>query len=200
MSGRLIILDLDETCYPSDTALTRMIDARTTEFLFRRGGLNPAELTEMEERIPSILAALALLGIPRKQWADAVYRAIPYRELLRPDHASARILSGVSAHRVVVTMAPQAHAIAVLEALGLTTMIEDTVSVYDAGHCDKQGIYRDLIEKHGASTTTVLGDNVALDLAPAAALGCRCVQIHPRQLAGPYPIYRDLPQALSSLE
>lgn len=200
MSGRLIILDLDGTCYPSGTALTRMIDARTTEFLIRRGGLTLAEITEMEGRIPSILGALALLGIPRKRWADAVYRAIPYRELLRPDRASARILSRVTANRVVVTMAPQTHAIAVLEALGLTVMIDQTVSVYDAGHCDKQGIYRDLIEKHGASATTVLGDNVALDLAPAAVLGCRCVQIHPRQLAGPYPIYRDLMQALSALK
>lgn len=199
MGQRLIILDLDGTCYPSDSALTRIIDTRTTEFLTRRGSLTPMQLTAMEEQTPSILEALARLGLPRQQWASAVYRAMPYRQLLRRDPALVRALSRMAARRVVVTMAPEQHAAAVLEALGLTGVIDDTISVFEVGHTDKRVIYRSLVETYGASTTTVLGDNVALDLEPAAALGCGCAHIHPRHHAGPFPVYRDLLQALSAL-
>lgn len=97
MGQRLIILDLDGTCYPSDSALTRIIDTRTTEFLTWHAGLTPRQLTEMEERTPSILEALALLGLPRQQWASTTYRAIPYRQLLRPDPRLIRALSRVAA-------------------------------------------------------------------------------------------------------
>ncbi|MGQ4601113.1 HAD family hydrolase [Nocardia sp. R6R-6] len=199
MAQRLIILDLDGTCYPSDTALTRIIDTRTTEFLTRRAGLTPVQLTEMEEQTPSILEALARLGLPRHQWAHAVYRAIPYRQLLRPDPALVRALSRVAARRVVVTMAPKQHAIAVLAALELSGLVDDTISVFEAGHTDKRDIYRSLVETYGASTTTVIGDNADLDLEPAAALGCGCAHIHPRHHAGLFPVYRDLLQALSAL-
>ncbi|MEU6191416.1 HAD family hydrolase [Nocardia sp. NPDC047038] len=200
MVQRLIILDLDGTCYPSDSALTRIIDTRTTEFLTRHAGLTPTQLSEMEERTPSILEALARLGLPRQLWASVTYRAIPYRELLRRDPRLIRALSRVAARRVVVTMAPEQHAIAVLEALGLTGVVDDAISVFETGHTDKRVIYRSLVETYGASTTTVLGDNVALDLEPAAVLGCGCAHIHPRPHHGPFHVYRDLLQALSTLQ
>ncbi|MFD6221202.1 HAD family hydrolase [Nocardia asteroides] len=198
MNERLTILDLDGTCYPRDCELTRIIDARTTEFLLRRTGLAPAELARMEERTPSILEALDQLDIPRRQWADAVYRAVPYQQLLQPDPELTHALSCMAAKRVVVTMAPQQHAVTVLEALGLTTTIDHTISVFETNYTDKQDIYRALIEKGSPSQTTVFGDNVALDLDPAAALGCGCVHIAPQRRAGPYPVYQDLLQALSA--
>ncbi|MEU4651687.1 HAD family hydrolase [Nocardia fluminea] len=199
MTERLIIFDLDGTCYPQDSALTRIIDERTTEFLLNRAGLTSAELAAMEDRTPSILKALALLDIPRVQWATAVYEAVPYQQLLRQDPALNRALSRIAAHRIVVTMAPQRHALAVLGALGLTAAIDNTISVYESDHTDKHDIYQALVKEYGASRTTVVGDNEALDLDPAAALGCGCAHIDPRGRSGAYPVFRDLAQALVAL-
>lgn len=198
MNERLTILDLDGTCYPRDSALTRIVDARTTEFLLRRTGLAPAELARMEERTPSILEALNHLGIPRRQWAEAVYRAMPYQQLLQPDPELTHALSSLAAIRVVVTMAPQQHAMTVLEALGLTAAIDHTISVFETNYTDKQDIYRALTEKYVPSRTTVFGDNAALDLDPAAALGCECVHIDPQCRSGPYPVYQDLLHAVAA--
>lgn len=199
MTERLIILDLDGTCYPSSSALTRIVDERTAEFLLNRAGLTRVELAAMEERTPSILKALALLDIPRVQWATAVYEAVPYQQLLSRDPALTRALSRIAAHRIIVTMAPQRHASAVLGALGLTAAIDHTISVYETDHTDKHDIYRALVEEYGASRTTAVGDNTALDLDPAAALGCGCAHIDPRGRSGAYPVFRDLAEALVAL-
>ncbi|PKV80475.1 HAD family hydrolase [Nocardia fluminea] len=199
MTERLIILDLDGTCYPSNSALTRIVDERTAEFLLNRAGLTSAELASMEERTPSILKALALLGIPRVEWATAVYEAVPYQQLLSPDPSLNRALSRIAAHRIVVTMAPHRHAIAVLGALGLTAAIDNTISVYETDHTDKHDIYQALVKEYGASRTTAVGDNAALDLDPAAALRCECAHIDPRGRSGAYPVFRDLAQALAAL-
>ncbi|MFJ2834274.1 HAD family hydrolase [Nocardia sp. NPDC087230] len=201
MGKQLIILDLDGTCYPRDSALTRIIDDRTTTFLVKRAGVEPADLDAMERRNPSILEALDLLGIPRRQWADAVYQDLPYRRLLHPDPALALALSRIGGPRILVTMAPGRHAIEVLDALGLAAMIDRTISVCDNEfHTDKHEIYRELVADFGATEATVFGDNVALDLDPASALGCVCVHIDPGGgRGGAYPVYPDLARALVAL-
>ncbi|MFX0581048.1 haloacid dehalogenase-like hydrolase [Nocardia nepalensis] len=196
----MLVLDLDGTVYPQDSALTDMIDTRTAAFFLERAGLDTPELTALEVERPSVLDALDHLGLSRFDWARAVYADLPYTEILRPDPRLRAALVRVQVPRVVVTLAPATYARGVLAALGITELVDDLHSVFDSADVVKDRVYAKLIASQGeAANTFVIGDNPRLDLAPAAGYGCRCVLVGRTRRPQPYPTYITLMDALASI-
>ncbi|MGO4612999.1 HAD family hydrolase [Nocardia sp. 2YAB30] len=197
---KTLVLDLDSTIYPADTALTTLIDARTTAFLQRNSGLTTAELAVLEAERPSILDALDKLGIPRRRWAESVYTDLPYTQVLHPHPELQSALARCQTRRVVVTLAPSAHAASVLAALGVAELIDDLHSVFDSADSVKDGIYGALFANDvDPKQSVVIGDNPLLDLEPAAALGCRCLLVGQPRVSQPYPTFASLLDALTHI-
>src|SRR5262249_8002358 len=161
-------------------------------------GLGTGDLAALEAERPSILDALAYLGIPRDRWARAVYTDLRYAGFLRPDRRLACALARVRARRIVLTLAPAAHARRVLADLGLTGLVDDLHSVFDTVETVKDRAYAKLPADGEADRIVVVGDDPRLDLEPAAAHGCRCFLVGRHQPPQPYPTYATLLDALAS--
>lgn len=196
----MLILDLDGTMYPKDSVLNGIIDARTAAFFLERAGLDTRELAALEVERPSVLAALDHRGLSRFQWARAVYADLPYTEILHPDPRLRTALARVQGPRVVVTLAPSTHARSVLAALGITELVDELHSVFDDTQAVKDGTYAKLLASQDSTVNVVvIGDNPALDLAPAAGYGWHCVLVGSTRGPQPYPTYATLIDALASL-
>jgi FMN phosphatase YigB (HAD superfamily) len=195
----MLILDLDGTVYPQDSALTEIIDTRTAAFFLDCAGLGARELAALEQERPSVLDALNHLGIAQALWARAVYANLPYTEILRHDARLRTALARIQIPRIVVTMAPATHAWRVLAALGITEVIDEIHSVFDSPDVVKDHVYAKLIAGQGvAAQNFAIGDNPRLDLKPAAGYGCHCLLVGRTQPPQLYPTYATLTDALAS--
>jgi putative hydrolase of the HAD superfamily len=130
-----LILDLDETIYPSSTGLWNLIGERIAQFIHIRLGLEPEEIHRLQYQYFNTYGT-TLRGLELNHGIDAQdYLAfvhdVPIEQILAPDPALYQVLSSYPQRKVIFTNSNKAHSRRVLAQVGIDDLIDDIVDILD---------------------------------------------------------------------
>lgn len=133
------IFDLDNTLYPAETGLFQRVDARISEFMTTRLGLDPSRVPALREAYWKAYG-LTLVGLMLHHGVDpgeylTFVHDVPVADILRPDPDVAAALQMLPGRRVVFTNGSEDHVHNVLGWLGIDRLIE---AVFDIAFMDYQ--------------------------------------------------------------
>ncbi len=143
MSITNMILDLDETIYPSSTGLWDLIGDRIFVFIQERLGLDPGEIRTLQYQYfntyGTTLRGLEINhDIDARDYLDYVHD-VPVEKILSPDPALHSILAKYPQRKMIFTNSDKKHTLRVLTRIGIADLIDGTVDVQDiAPHCKPQ--------------------------------------------------------------
>ena len=175
------IFDLDETLYPPAAGLLPAVNARITSFIRRELGLGPVAADRL--RAAHWRAhGLTMLGLMAEHDVDptrflAEVHAVDLAGLT-PDAGLAAALEALPGRCIVHTNSARAHALAVLEALGLMARIEAVFAIEDKGLVPKPdpAAYAHVLRASGAvPARAAMVEDTPANLAEPARLGMATV-------------------------
>lgn len=181
---RHILFDLDETLYPPAAGVMRAINARMTDYIVERLGLEPQGATELRDRYFSQYGT-TLRGLALEHAVDpleylAYVHDISLSDRLAPDPGLRAMLERIPQPKHIFTNADTAHARRILETLGIADLFRQTFDiVFFEFECKPEPhAYRRALEALAAPPGEVaLVEDAARNLAPARALGMRTVLV-----------------------
>ena len=171
------IFDLDNTLYPASCRLFDQVQRRMTEFICERLALSPEEAAELRrsyfrEHGTTLRGLMTRDDIDPHEFLAFVHdidlACVP------PDPALAAALSGLGGRKIVHTNGSVRHAQRLLDHLGLSDSFCGIVDIVAADFDPKPALpgYRLLLRRHAvAARTALMIEDIARNLAPAAALG-----------------------------
>ena len=190
------LFDLDNTLYPLDSGLTRLVDVRMTEVVRTLTGLPDDEADALRERY---LAehGLTLRGLMLHHGVDplafnALFHDIAL-ESLAADPALAAALARLPGRRLIFTNADDVHAERVVARLGLAGLFDDVFHIGSADFVPKPqaACFARLIDTQAIRpAAAAFFDDRAMNLAPAAALGMTTVLVGASAQANADPFVR----------
>jgi putative hydrolase of the HAD superfamily len=171
------IFDLDNTLYPASCRLFDQIHARMTEFIARRFNLSPEQAlvvqkTYFREHGTTLRGLMVVDGVDPDEFMEFVH-AVDLA-CVPPDPALAAALARLPGRKIVHTNGSVRHAERLLAHLGIADAFCGIVDIAAAGWEPKPALagYHELLRRHGvAPATALMLDDIARNLAPAAALG-----------------------------
>lgn len=152
-----ILLDLDETLYPSSNGLMSLIRDRIVDYMVVRLGWSRDEAEERRQRYVSEYG-VTLDGLHRLHGVDVgdymeYVHAVPHSEYIEPNPALDRMLGRLRPSKAIFTNASQSHARRVLSALGVSPSHFECIFDFEAaGYCPKPDpeAYRRILARLGA--------------------------------------------------
>lgn len=212
MSITTMILDLDETVYPSSTGLWDLIGDRIFIFIQERLGLHPEEIHKLQyayfNTYGTTLRGLEINhDVDARDYLDYVHN-VPVEQVLSPDPELHGILAGYPQRKVIFTNSDKRHTRRVLKQIGISDLIECTVDVQDiAPHCKPQveafQIALDLFGGIKPHECLFIDDSLR-NIETASKLGMSVVHVNEnKQPSLLYPTIRylkELPAAFSPSE
>ena len=205
-----LILDLDETIYPSSTGLWDLIGDRIFLFIQQRLGLQPEEIRSLQYQYfhtyGTTLRGLELHhGIDAHDYLDYVHN-IPVEEILKPDPRLRQVLASYPQHKVIFTNANKNHTRRVLEVVGIADLFSGIVDILDISpYCKPQPeAFQTALDLLGGLDPAVclFIDDSLRNIQTAASLGMSVVYINEnRQPSLLYPsihYLKELPRILST--
>jgi putative hydrolase of the HAD superfamily len=186
------VFDLDNTLYPPQCDLLAEIDRRMTDYVAQLTGLPPAEARILQKRYhddhgATLTGMIAHHGADPRAFLDYVH-ALDLSPL-QPDPDLARLIADLPGRKFVFTNADRGHADRVSRRLGLHGLFDDYFDIEAGGYAPKpQAVaFATLVARHAIDPhTVVMFDDLARNLAPAAALGFTTVLVA-RPPAEPLP-------------
>jgi len=174
---RTWVFDLDNTLYPAACNLFDQIDARMTEFIARRFGLPEAEARSLQKRYyrehgTTLRGLMTEHDIAPDAFLDYVHDIDVTPVAPTPRLAAA--LDRLPGRKIVYTNGSERHAANVLGRLGIADRFEAVFDIVAADYIPKPDPrpYAVMLERHQVEpTTSVMVEDIARNLAPAAALG-----------------------------
>jgi len=177
------LFDLDNTLYPASAALFEQVSARINRFVADYLGLDSQAAHGVQKALfhqygSTLRGLMTCNGADPKAFLDFVHD-IDY-EVLEPDARLGVALAALPGRKLVFTNASAGHAQAVLERLGVADAFE---AIFDIAAADYQpkptpAIYDMIVARHGLiAATSVMVEDMARNLKPAAALGMATVWI-----------------------
>jgi len=171
------IFDLDNTLYPASCCLFDQVQLRMTEFICERLSVSPEEAAELRrsyfrEHGTTLRGLMTNDAIDPHEFLTFVHdidlAGVP------PDPALAAALRGLGGRKIVHTNGSVRHAQRLLDHLGLSDSFCGIVDIVAADFDPKPALpgYRLLLRRHAvAAPTALMIEDIARNLAPAAALG-----------------------------
>lgn len=138
-SGRVWLLDLDNTLHDAATHVFPLIDAAMTAFVARHLQVPPDEASAIRQRYWERYGA-TLLGMVRHHGVDPhhflaeCHPLAGLHALVRRDARLAAALRRLPGRRVLLTNAPLAYTRVVLRALGIAPLLHAVVTIEDMVH------------------------------------------------------------------
>ena len=177
------IFDLDNTLYSSDANMFDQIDKRMCLYIARFLAIDVQEAYKIQKSYFREHGT-TLRGLMDCHDMDPA----PYLEYVHdidvsvvpPDARLAAALERLPGRKFVFTNASAAHAERVLERLGVRELIDSIFDIVAAGYIPKpdHGPYNTLVTEAGIEPTrTVMVEDVARNLVPAAAMGMTTVWV-----------------------
>ncbi len=210
MPIKTMILDLDETIYPSSTGLWDLIGDRIFLFIQQRLGLAPDVIRSLQYQYfrtyGTTLRGLQINhGIDAHEYLDYVHD-IPVEKILKPDPQLCEVLSSYPQRKVIFTNANKDHTRRVLEQVGVATLFSGIVDILDISpYCKPQPeAFQIALELFGGLNPAecVFIDDSMRNIQTAANMGMSVVYINEnRQPSLLYPSIRylkELPKVLST--
>jgi putative hydrolase of the HAD superfamily len=210
MTYTTLMVDLDDTIYPSSSGLWEQIAARIDRYMHERMGFPPAEIPALRQQLHARYGT-TLRGLTATYHVDeldylAFVHDIPVQNYLSPDPRVRTALLASPLRRVIFTNADQAHAMRVLTALNLTDLFEDVIGIRDIRpYCKPMPeAYTMALAKAGATPQQcIFLDDSTRNLAGARSLGITTVLVNPAANPEPADLHirqiTDLPGLLNNL-
>ena len=203
----VLLVDLDETVYPSSSAVWPLVRERLDIYLRDRLGFDPLIIPELRERLFNTYGT-TLRGLQVEYSVDtddylAYVHNLPLRDYIQPDPQLRSILLELPQPRWIFTNADAEHAYRVLDILGVSDCfvgVIDVRSVHPAGKPAPEAMWKAL-ERAGSPdpNACVLLDDSPANIAGAQQLGLTTVLVgngtHPHTASYQVTNLVDLPVA-----
>lgn len=171
------VFDLDNTLYPSSFDLFSSIDARMRAYIAAFLGVAEDEAFRLQKQYFAEYGT-TLRGLMRRHGMDP----LPFLDhvhnvdlsVLPPSPELDAALAALPGRKLIFTNASSRHAERVIRRLGIGHHFEAIFDIVEAGYTPKPEpeTYHRLIARHALDArTTVMVEDIARNLAPAAALG-----------------------------
>lgn len=177
------IFDLDNTLYPASSNLFREIDRRIIGYIQNHLALEAAAAGELKQRYRRRFGS-SLRGLMDEHDVDPIAFMNYVHDIdvtmIAPDRALDEALARLPGRKLIFTNASTRHAETVLKRLGIGRHFAAIFDITAAGYVPKPQpeAYRSLVERHRIDPAkAVFVEDLAINLAPAAALGMTTVWI-----------------------
>lgn len=177
------VFDLDNTLYPASSNLFQQVDRRMTRFIaeFLRLDSEAAyqlQKTYFREHGTTMCGLMSVHGMDPGPFLEYVHDIdlTP----VAPDPALDAALARLKGRKIVFTNGPGEHALRVMDRLAVRRHFEAVFDIVDAGYVPKPEprAYEALVRRHGLDPrATVMVEDLARNLAPAAAMGMTTVWV-----------------------
>ncbi len=175
------VFDLDNTLYPKSCNLFVGVEARIRDFVAETLGLDPDRAFALQKRYFSeygttLRGLMTHHGVDPHAFLDHVH-AIDLGPVV-PDPRLEAALARLPGRKIVFTNADSAHARRVLDRIGVGHHFDAVFDIVDGDFVPKPNpaIYDRLVARHRlAPGSTVMVEDIARNLVPAAALGMTTV-------------------------
>ena len=175
------VFDLDNTLYPKSCNLFAQVEVRIRDFVAETLGLGPDQAFALQKRYFSeygttLRGLMTHHGVDPHAFLDHVH-AIDLSPVT-PDARLEAALARLPGRKIVFTNADSAHARRVLDRLGVGHHFDAVFDIVDGDFVPKPepGIYHRLVARHRLDpASTVMVEDIARNLVPAAALGMTTV-------------------------
>lgn len=177
------LFDLDNTLYPASCQIFQQIEARIIGYIKDFAGLSwdaarAARLAYLRDHGTALRGLMTRHEIDPQEFLDQVHEIdltpVP------PSPSLDAALAALPGRKLVFTNASRGHAERVLDRLGIAGRFEDIFDIVAADYVPKPHpkAYQSLLERHAIDPRrTVLFEDLARNLAPAAALGMTTVWV-----------------------
>ncbi|MSO53959.1 MAG: pyrimidine 5'-nucleotidase [Rhodospirillales bacterium] len=177
------IFDLDNTLYSASTKLFSEVDRRITEYIARFLSIEPTEARDLQKRYfreygTSMRGLMDKHKMEPGPFLDYVHDIDLSR--LQAAKQLDQALSRLSGRKIIFTNADLGHARRVLAKLDVAHHFEAVFDIADANYRPKPepAVYDQLIERFNVRPAeAVMVEDIAVNLAPAAALGMATVWV-----------------------
>jgi putative hydrolase of the HAD superfamily len=129
------IFDLDDTLYPRDQGVMRLIEKRMNAFMITATGLDPEAALVLQKRFlhehgTTLAGLMANYAIDPQAFLDDVHD-VPL-DSLEPNPTLAALIAGLPGKKVVFTNGARGHADRVMARVGLSDLFDDVFAIEDA--------------------------------------------------------------------
>ncbi|MBL8660524.1 MAG: pyrimidine 5'-nucleotidase [Rhodospirillales bacterium] len=184
------VFDLDNTLYPASIDLFSQIDERMRSYIATFLRLDPDEAYRLQKQYFHEFGT-SLRGLMNRHAMDPK----PFLEhvhdvdvsVLSPSPMLEAALTALPGRKIIFTNASVAHALRVIERLGVSHHFADIFDIVEAGYMPKPEpeTYRSVVARFGLDPhSAVMVEDMARNLTPAAALGMTTVWVRTRPEQG----------------
>ena len=177
------VFDVDNTLYHARYNLFSQIDARIGQFVAAFLGIEATEARRLQKAYfrdhgSTLRGLMSVHGVEADEFLSYVHDIDV--TWLPPSAALERALATLSGRKIAFTNASSDHAHRVIARLGIGHHIEAVFDIADANYEPKPapGTYERFVERHDIDPArTVMFDDIARNLGPAASLGMTTVWV-----------------------
>lgn len=177
------VFDLDNTLYPASSSLFPQIDVRMRQFIADRFRIPEEEAFRLQKRYyrefgTTLRGLMVLHAIEPDTFLDYVH-AIDCTVLDRAPRLDAA-LAALPGRKVIFTNGTEAHAVNVMERLGIAGRFDGIFDIRAAAYVPKPdpGVYALMASRHGLDPTRcAMFEDIPRNLKPAAAIGMTTVWV-----------------------
>jgi putative hydrolase of the HAD superfamily len=196
----LFIFDLDNTLYPPEVTLWRIVDARIERYVQERLGVDPEAASRIRKEFlrefgTTLRGLMHYHGVPPEEYLDFVHD-VPIPEIVPPRPELHRMLSALPGRRVVFTNGSGAYARRVLAALGVSELMEGVYGIEFMEYIAKPSPYpyAKLLKATGArAEASLFCEDVRENLLPARELGMFTVWVGGKEETSPaHAVVKDV--------
>ncbi len=188
----LFIFDLDNTLYPPEVTLWRIVDARIERYVREKLGVDHDTARHVRKSFLSefgttLRGLMHHHGVPPGEYLEFVHD-VPIPEIVPPRPELRRMLSGLPGRRVVFTNGSESYARRVLEALGVSDLMEGIYGIEFMEYIAKPSPYpyAKLLRVTGATpSASLFCEDIRENLLPARELGMFTVWVGGREESSP---------------
>lgn len=177
------VFDMDDTLYPREQGLMRLVQARINAYVVEAVGLNPDEARVLQRQFLDEHGT-TLAGLMANYTIDAPHFLHDVHDVpmdsLEPNPRLAEQLRRLPGRKIVFTNGAREYAGRVLDRLGVTDCFDGLFAIEDADLTPKPepSTFRKVIERFGFEPRlTAFFEDTPRNLEPAKALGMTTVLI-----------------------
>jgi len=182
---KAIIFDQDGTFYPSNHKLTKVLRAKTKEWIQKNLRIERDELESIYLKLPikypNPLDGFSSIGLNTKDYMYKVFDTINLSKYIKENKKLIDLVKALKIDLYVVTIASIKYSKKLQKRLGIKKLIKKTYSLGEKYPKIKTKfeIYEEIRKKKDFKRKEVLivGDNYLLDLKDASSKGYPCVLI-----------------------
>lgn len=180
------IFDLDDTLYPREQGVMKLVEARINAFMIDATGLEPESARTLQKQFleahgTTLAGLMANYAIDPEAFLREVHD-VPL-DALEPNPALADAIARLPGRKLVFTNGARSHAQRVMARVGLEGVFDGVFAIEDADLVPKPepATFRRLIQRFGVEPRrAVFFEDTPQNLMPAASLGMTTVLIGER--------------------